>query len=462
MLIDTHCHLDFKDFDPDRDPVLERASSAGVGLIINVGSSLEGSRKSVELSKRYNFIYAAVGVHPHDATTVDITVLRELKNLASLCASGKKKVVAIGEIGLDYYRNLSPHDIQKRVFREFLALSRELNLPVILHDRDAHDDMLAILKEEFGNAQIKGVMHCFSGDIIFLKRCMDMGLHVSFTCNVTFPKADRLREAVRETPIERLLLETDAPFMAPQVYRGKRNEPAYLTFLLEELSRIKSLSRKDIERVTTHNANGLFGLGIPEETKIAYEIRDSLYLNITNRCTNECDFCVRNFTDFVKGHRLKLDKEPSAKEIIAEVKNIDKYREVVFCGYGEPTLRLDVVKEVAKDVKEKSKTVRLVTNGHGNLINKRPIAKELVGFVDKISVSLNVDTNEKYNKICKPQFGGNTFEEIKRFISECRDAGLDVEVTCLDLPQTDIERCEFIVENELGVKFRLRHHDVVG
>lgn len=458
MLIDTHCHLDFKDFDSDRDAVLSRAAAAGVGIIIDVGSSLEGSKRAVKLAKKCDFVYASVGIHPHDVQKITDGTIDELKDLAS----GIKKIVAIGEVGLDYYRDLSPRDLQKEAFRKFIRLSRELGLPLILHDRDAHRDMLNILKEEFGAGKINGVMHCFSGDAVFLMECITLGLHISFTCNITFKNASGLREIAKEAPIEKVLLETDAPFLAPQAHRGKRNEPAYLVFLVEELSRIYGLSKEDIARITTHNANELFSLGIKEKTEIAYEIRDSLYLNITNRCTNECDFCVRASTDFVKGHNLKLDEEPSMKEILDELKGLDKYREVVFCGYGEPTARLDALKEIAGFLKKKGKTVRLVTNGHGNLINKRRISKELAGLIDKVSVSLNADTAEKYYRICKPQFGKDTFTEVKRFIRECIEAGLEVEATCLDIPGTDIDKCRFIIENELGAAFRLRRYNVVG
>jgi len=461
MLIDTHCHLDFKDFDPDRDEVIQRAKAAGIGTIINVGSSLEGSKRAVELSEKHDFIYASVGVHPHDAGSVTKAVFKELRALAL-----SKKVVAVGEVGLDYYRNLSPQDIQKKVFKEFISFSRELGLPLIFHSREAHHDLLDILKKEFSTSsrtsKIRGVMHCFSGDPQFLRECLDAGLCISFTGNITFKNADRLRELARDVPLERILLETDAPFLAPQVYRGRRNEPAYITFLAKELSGIYSLPVEDIARTTTHNANELFGLNIPEEPKIAYEIRDSLYLNITNRCTNECCFCVRETTDYVKGHRLKLEKEPSSQEMLAALKDAAKYKEVVFCGYGEPTLRLDLIKEVARFLKDKGKTVRLITNGHGNLIHKRSIVKELKGLIDKVSVSLNVDTKEKYNSLCRPQVGDDAFEAVISFIKECKKEGIKIEVTCLDLPETDIEKCRFIVENELDAEFRLRRHNVVG
>jgi len=457
MFIDTHCHLDFKDFDADRDEVINRARGAGVGGMISVGSSLEGSRRCVQLAQRYDCIVASVGVHPHDAQTVDILCLKELEELAS-----RDKVVAIGEVGLDYYRTLSPRDTQKKIFRNFLSLAQKLDLPLILHDRDAHEDMLAILREEFPGKGVRGVMHCFSGDETLLRQCLDLGLNVSFTTNLTFKNAQRLRDLAKQVPIEKLLLETDAPFLAPQAHRGARNEPAYVTYLAEELSRLYGLSAEDVGRVTTHNANALFKLGIAEPQSIAYRIRNSLYLNITNRCTNECSFCVRTFSDFVKGHNLKLAHEPSAAEVCEAMNGIEGYDEIVFCGYGEPTLRLDVVKEIARYVKDKGAKTRLVTNGHGNLIHKRPIAPELVGLVDTVSVSLNVDTADKYNAVCRPAFGKDTFEEIQRFMRDCKASGIAVEMTCLDIPEADIERCRSIAERALGVDFRVRAHNVVG
>jgi TatD DNase family protein len=230
---------------------------------------------------------------------------------------------------------------------------------------------------------------------------------------------------------------------------------------VDEWTKILGLSKEDIARITTHNANKLFKLSLGESSRIAYEIRDSLYLNITNRCTNACDFCIRNQTSFVKGHNLKLDLEPSAPEILKAAGDVKRYKEVVFCGYGEPTLRLDVIKGVAAELKKKGARIRVVTNGHGDLINKRPIAAELSGFVDRVSVSLNVDTKELYDKICKPDFGPGTYERVISFIKDCAKCGIEVEATCLDLEGVDVKKCEDIARS-MGAKFRLRRLGVVG
>ncbi len=254
MLIDSHCHLDFEAFDADREDVIGRSREAGIGFIVNVGSSLEGTKASLELAGKYDFIYAAAGIHPHEADKIRE---KELNEFESLLAA--RKIAAIGEIGLDYFKNFSSKENQKKLFIALLKVARGKNLPLIIHNRDAHEDTMSVLRNTMGGS-VKGVMHCFSGDKTLLDECLDLGLHVSFTCNITFKKAENLRDVVREAPLERLLLETDAPFLAPQAFRGKRNEPSYLKFLAEKISEIKNVSFEEVAGVTSENAKNLFGL----------------------------------------------------------------------------------------------------------------------------------------------------------------------------------------------------------
>ncbi len=458
MFIDTHCHLDFDDYKGDLDEVIARAASRNVGYMINVGSSVAGSRRSVEFARKYDSIYASVGLHPHDAKDANEAAFIELEKLA-----GEKKIVAIGEIGLDYFKNLSPQDMQQKTFKRLLGLSKKLNLPVILHNRDAARDMLAILKEEL-TPPMRGVMHCFSGDGAFLNEVLALGLYISFTANITFKNAGALREVVKEAPTERVLLETDAPFLAPQSMRGARNEPANVVIVAEEIAKLKGLSVEDVERITTLNAERLFGIGAPSRGPvIAYKIRDSLYLNITARCTNECSFCIKYYSDFVKGHNLKLKEEPSAQEVIDAAGDASKYREVVFCGYGEPTARLDEMREISLALKQRgASAIRLNTNGHGNLIHGRSIVKELAEFIDEVSVSLDVDAADKYDRICKPAFGPETYAKVKEFVRECKQHIKKASVTFLDMPGVDLAACERIAREELGVPFRVRKLGIVG
>jgi TatD DNase family protein len=456
MLIDTHAHLEMREFNDDREDVIKRAREAGVEYIVTIGTTLESSRDAVLLAEKYDFIYAAIGIHPHEVKDILHPAYEIIRHFAK-----HKKVVAYGEIGLDYYYEHSPRTDQKRKFRDMLREARVLDLPVIIHDREAHEDTLQILSEEW-SPDLGGVMHCFSGDIGMAKKLIDMGFSISIAGPVTFPKAEALREVVRQIPIEHLLIETDAPYLAPQPERGKRNEPAFVRHTAEAVAKIKGLSFEDVARITGFNAMQLFGIGaMPERGQITYPIRNSLYLNITNRCTAACTFCVRYHTDFVKGHNLRLSEEPSADDIIREIGDPKRYAEIVFCGYGEPLLRLDVVKSVAAEVKRRGGRVRIDTNGHANLIYKRNVLPELAGLVDAASVSLNAQTAELYNKISRPEFGIETYEAVKEFIREATKYIPEVTATVVSLPEVNVEACRRIAE-ELGARLRVREYNVVG
>jgi len=454
-VIDTHAHLHIKQFDQDRDQVIENAFSHGVEKIINVGCDLISSQESILLADKYEHIYATVGFHPHDAKDLTDYALKEIKALAS-----HKKVVAIGEIGLDFYRNLSPPADQIKAFKNQIQLARELKLPMVVHVRDAWEKALAILKETEAD-QVGGVLHSFTGNLEQAYIALDMGFYLSFNGMLTYRDSKTLKVA-RKIPMDSILVETDSPYLSPIPQKDKRNQPAYLKYVIEKLAELFSpLSFKDVERITAVNACFLYRLIKTIPCQVAYPIRDSLYLNITNRCSNACVFCVRNYTDFVKGHNLRLNQEPTFSEVISALGGLEKYREVVFCGYGEPTIRLDLLKEVARYLKSKNVQVRLNTNGQGNLINRRNIVAELVGLIDVVSVSLNVDNGEKYDRLCKSKFGENTFEKVIDFMKECRKRQLKTIITVLDIPEVDLKRCEKIA-GELGVELRVRHYNVVG
>jgi len=262
-LIDSHCHLDFSQFDGDRGQVVQRAREAGVQLIINPGYDLESSQRAVALAERYPEVYAAVGVHPHEARKVSDEIIAGLRGLAA-----HPKVVAIGEMGLDFYRDLSPRDVQRRAFRQQLALAAELELPVIVHSREAHDDVMAILTERFKaqspkskaqSPKLKGVLHAFSGDWAMAEKAFELGFLVGIAGPVTFLNAHRLRGLVREIPLERLLVETDAPYLAPHPYRGKRNEPARVALVAAAVAEVQGVTEAAVIHQTMANARRLFG-----------------------------------------------------------------------------------------------------------------------------------------------------------------------------------------------------------
>ena len=253
MVIDAHVHLEMREFDRDRDAVVQRALEAGVEFMVTVGTTIAECRKAVNIAQRYPAVYAAIGIHPHDAAEIDGGTYEILKRLAR-----ERKVVALGEIGLDFFRNLSPRDTQIRCFGELLDLALEVDLPIIVHDRDAHAQTIRML--ETWKGEKRGVLHCFSGDVAMARQCLDMGFYISVAGPVTYPKSDRLAEVVRMVPLERLLVETDAPYLTPQPYRGRRNEPAYVLHTVQRIADIKGFSLEKVGNVTSQNARDLFGI----------------------------------------------------------------------------------------------------------------------------------------------------------------------------------------------------------
>ena len=253
-LFDTHAHLHFPEFADDLGAVLARARAAGVRRVLTIGTNVETSRAAVALAAREPDVWASVGVHPHDAGEADATALAEIEELAA-----EPRVVGIGETGLDFFRNLSPRDAQERVFRAQLALARRVGKPVIVHCRDAHEATLAILAEERVD-EPGGVMHCFSGDVEIARRCLGLGLLISLAGPVTYPKARALPEVARFVPGDRLVVETDCPFLPPQPYRGKRNEPAYLAITAARVAELRGESLQTLAARTSENAAKLFGL----------------------------------------------------------------------------------------------------------------------------------------------------------------------------------------------------------
>jgi len=257
VLVDTHAHLHDLAFADDRDAALGRARAAGIGRVVTIGTDVATSGDAVALAGRHPDVYAAVGIHPHDAATADDPALADLARLAEML-----KVVAIGEIGLDYYRNLAPRDTQLRAFRAQLALARDLGKPVLVHCREAHADLLAEL-EAADVARVGGILHCFSGDLAIAERGLALGLVLSIAGPVTYPNARRLAAVVRGVALERLVLETDCPYLPPQPWRGQRNEPAYLGVTAARVAELAGVSVETVARLTTRTANACLGLDLP-------------------------------------------------------------------------------------------------------------------------------------------------------------------------------------------------------
>ncbi len=255
MLFDTHAHLNDKQFDKDREQVIRRAQEEyGVTGIVNIGYNRETIRTSLALAEEVDFIYTAIGWHPHDASTFNEEELQWIKSLSS-----HPKVVALGEMGLDYYRNRAPREVQAEVFRQQIRLAREVNLPIVIHCREAYQDTLQILKDEKAE-EVGGVMHCFGGDQEVAAQCLEMGFMIGIGGPVTFKNGHLVQEIARWVPLDRLLIETDAPYLAPHPYRGKRNESGYVRLVAEKIAQLRGISFEELAQQTTANACRLFRL----------------------------------------------------------------------------------------------------------------------------------------------------------------------------------------------------------
>lgn len=256
MLIDSHVHLDDKRYDPDRTEVFSRAHEAGIEGFVTIGCDLETSHAAVNLAKAHSTVYATIGVHPHEVKHIRENWYRDLKELAT-----HPKVIAYGEVGLDYHYDHSPRDIQRTRFREQIRLARDLSLPLIIHTREAQEDTVAILLEEQAS-EIGGVFHCFSGDEWLAKNALDIGFYLSFSGVITFRNATMLREVIRTIPLDRILVETDGPYLTPVPFRGKRNEPAHLRLVAEQIAKIigngGATAVEDFAKITVANTKRLF------------------------------------------------------------------------------------------------------------------------------------------------------------------------------------------------------------
>lgn len=259
MFVDSHAHIDGPEYDEDRDQVIQRAHDAGVAIILNVTSGDPHSgalERAVELAQHNNQIYAALGVHPHEARFFDVQAEERIQKLIKPDSS----VIAWGEIGLDYHYDNSPRDVQREVFRRQLRVARELKLPVIIHTRDAEEDTLEILRSEWSQSGLAGIMHCFSGGKALAVETLNLGFFISFSGVITFKKADALREVAHAIPLDRLLIETDCPYLSPEPFRGRRNEPARVVEVARCLAGLHGVEVQDIANRTTRNFLQLFGL----------------------------------------------------------------------------------------------------------------------------------------------------------------------------------------------------------
>lgn len=461
LCVDSHAHLNDERLAGDLLGVIARAKAAGLEAIITVGTEPAEIRRVVEMAQREPMLYAAIGFHPHVAADVKAVDWPALEELAQ-----QPRVVGLGEFGLDYHYEHASRAAQQEVFTQGIRLALDLDLPLVIHTREAEADTLRVLDETAAGAMPRGVFHCFTGSAEYAKEALARGFYVSFSGIVTFPNAEAVRQAAKVVPLERLLIETDAPYCAPVPHRGKTNEPAYVVHVARCLAELYGLTEDDVRRITRRNTAHLFSLPLRSAGQcLVYPIRRSLYVNVTNACSNRCAFCPRSRGEMVvKGHDLYLESEPEAPEVLLALKDayVQNFDEVVFCGFGEPTLRLEVVKDVARAVKERwHKRTRLNTNGHGSATAGRDIVPELAGLIDSVSVSLDAADAATYDRLCHPNIP-NAYAATCDFLRACKGHIPHVRATAVAVPGLDIDAVRRVAEKDLGVAFEVREYNVVG
>ncbi|MBF0195781.1 MAG: YchF/TatD family DNA exonuclease, partial [Magnetococcales bacterium] len=450
---DSHAHLNFSDFSDDLDSVIDKCNSANVGYVNTISTKLTDVKTLLEICDRYPNIYTSAGIHPHNADKAEDSSVE-----AIVAAARGDKVVAIGEAGLDFHYNLSSKECQEEVFRNHVRGAIAVNLPLIVHTREAEELTIQILEEE-GAVNCGGVIHCFTGTQELADWALGIGFYISFSGILTFKGAKSLHEVAKNTPLDRILIETDSPYLAPVPHRGKRNEPSYVVKIAEKIAELKGVSLEEVALATTNNYKKLFRIEQKnQETKkeiLAYPIGKGLYINLTKGCTLHCEFCPKWSTPVVHDYDLTLNHNPSAQEIIDAMGDFSSYEEIVFCGYGEPTLRLEVLLQVASEVKKRgSQKVRINTDGLANRVYRKDITPRFKGLIDSISISLNAQDEAIYNRHCQPAMK-NSYSAMLEFITQVKAHVPEVTATAVDgLEGVDIEACRQIAEEKLGVNFR--------
>ncbi|MEO5363190.1 MAG: YchF/TatD family DNA exonuclease [Magnetococcus sp. DMHC-8] len=459
---DSHAHLDFPDFADDLAGIMARATAAGVTCINTIATRLTRVPVLIQLAERLPGVLASAGIHPHYAGEE-----QESSVAAIVAAASHDKIVAVGETGLDFHYRFSEPGQQEVVFRNHIQAAKILDLPLIIHTREAEAATRRIVEEE-GVPERGGVLHCFTGSLEMAEWGLAQGLHLSFSGVLTFKNGEPLRQIARQIPLDRILIETDAPYLAPMPHRGQRNEPAWVVRVAETLAQLHGLSLEQVAAVTTDNYWRLFRpvergawAGVPAvpaafTPRLAYPIGTGLYLNISRGCSLRCHFCPKWVAPVVHDYDLTLPRNPSAEAVLAAMGDFSGYREIVFCGYGEPTLRLPVLLEVARAVKQRSTIpIRINTDGLANRVYREDVTPQFRGLIDAVSVSLNAQNEAVYNRNSRPTLPG-AYAAVQDFLRVVQAHVPSVTATAIEgLEGVDMAACQRIAEG-LGVRFRKR------
>lgn len=417
-MIDSHCHLNSRHFDDDREDAIARAVSDGVVSFMNIGFDRESLRDTLALLERYPFMFGAAGVHPHDAATLDDALEAEVRH-----ALDHPRIVAVGEIGLDFYRNLAPREVQEAVFRKMIGIAREKGKPIVIHCRDAFNEVVETLVSE--GATHRGIFHAFSGDPAEAQRVFDLGFHVGIGGVVTYRNA-RLAETVAAIPIEKIVLETDSPYLTPHPWRGKRNEPSFVAHVARTVAKVKGLSLAEVSRITNENYLAAMGIAAEALPRPVYRIDEAVYIQAAAAEPGDVDAIPADTTD-----------------------------EIVLTGVVDPLERLDHVVALAARAKERGLRVRVNAGGLANLAAGRDVTPELAGKVDEIVVIFYGATAEVHNRLAHPALRTEEWESMRDFVRCSVAAGIATVCEFVATPGFEAEPCRLFAK-DLGAQYDIR------
>ncbi|HET6348452.1 MAG TPA: YchF/TatD family DNA exonuclease [Candidatus Krumholzibacteria bacterium] len=417
-MIDSHCHLNLEHFEDDRETTIARAINDGVTAFMNIGFDRPSLRATLELLEAYPFMFGAAGVHPHDAASYDESLETEVRG-----ALEHPRMVAVGEIGLDFYRDIAPRDVQTDVFRKMIALSRDRHRPIVIHCRDAFNEVVETLISEGGT--YKGIFHAFSAGEAEARSIFNLGFHVGIGGVVTYRNA-RLAETVAALPIERIVLETDSPYLTPHPWRGKRNEPAFVAHVLRTIARAKNMTVAEVDRITTRNY--LDAMGLPSEAlpPPVYKIGEALYIQSAAATPADLDTVAPEGVD-----------------------------EVILTGVVDPLDNLENTIGMATRARELGWHVRVNTSGFANQTAGRDLTPELAGVVQEIDVQLFGANPKQHDELAYPPVGAEGWEQIRDFVRCSVAAGIETICEFVATPGFDPQPCRDFTR-ALGARYDIR------
>lgn len=450
---DSHCHLHFDHFENDLDDVVDRSRRAGITFICIPGIDAETSEKAASIAEKYN-LYSSAALHPEhlpmeneDEKKSWIEIKRTLL---------RPNTIAIGETGIDLFHKTFSLEVQKKWFVKHIELAEALGYPLIVHSRSAEREVLETLP---ANLSVPAILHCWAGDQELTDRAVKRGFFIGIGGPLTYKKNGALRDIIKTIPHDKLLVETDAPFLPPEPFRGRRNEPAYTIKVIEKIRELWSnnLSIEGVSYSLWENAMKAFRIHPNfRRAEIVYRYGGSLYVNITSTCNNNCAFCVRNTADGLGGYFLKHGKDPKESLVLSTLREfpIEDYKELVFCGFGEPTLRHELIMKCAKDAKQRGVRTRLNTNGLCTSFLEEHKVISLVNCFDSVNISLNASGEKEYSRICQP-IVTNAWGNLQKFIRIAKKSDAAIQLSVVKNSKVDIHRAKALA-TRLELPLRIR------